>query len=122
MRDRQLAQVTASKQYREHAFCKHHPRLRMAVESKSVSTQGRGLFYSRTSATEYNGKEVSVSREQGLSLTKGGVKYSQGLHFQLSQCQLKRFLQYLLARNLCSDNDKLLLRDFSNNVGELSGN
>ena len=36
MRERQWAQVTVSKQYREHAFCKHCPRLRTAVESKSI--------------------------------------------------------------------------------------
>ena len=39
MRERQWAQVTDSKQYREHAFCKRCPRLRTVVESKSVSTQ-----------------------------------------------------------------------------------
>ena len=42
MRERQLAQVTVSKQYWEHAFCKRRPRLWTAIESKSVSTQGRG--------------------------------------------------------------------------------
>ena len=36
MRERQWAQVTVNKQYREHAFCKHCPRLRTAVESKSI--------------------------------------------------------------------------------------
>ena len=44
MYERQWAQVTVSKQYSEHVFCKHHPRLQTTVESKSVSTQGRGLF------------------------------------------------------------------------------
>ena len=36
-------------------FCKHCPRLQMPVESKSVSTQGRGLFYSSGSKTQVTG-------------------------------------------------------------------
>ena len=47
MRERQWAQVTVSNQsnqYRGHAFCKRRPRLRTAVESKSVTTQGRSLL------------------------------------------------------------------------------
>ena len=49
MRKRQWAQVTVSKQYREHSFCRHRPRLQTAVASKSVSSQGRGLFSLRLS-------------------------------------------------------------------------
>ena len=59
MRERQWAQVTVSKQYRVHAFCKRRPRLRTAVESKSFSTQGRGLFSSRPSVQE-------MQRKRGL--------------------------------------------------------
>ena len=56
MCERQWAQATVSKQNREHAFCKCRQRLQTVVESKSVSTQGRGLFFltpvSATNATE----------------------------------------------------------------------
>ena len=41
---------------RKHAFCKRRPRLRTAVESKSVSTQGRSLFSSRPSVQRIQGK------------------------------------------------------------------
>ena len=44
MRERQWSQVTVSKQYREHAFCKRRPRLRTAVKSKSVSTHAEQRF------------------------------------------------------------------------------
>ena len=59
MRERQWAEVTVSKQYREYAFCKCRPRLRTAVESKSISTQGRGLFSSRPSVQR-------IQRKRGL--------------------------------------------------------
>ena len=59
MRERQWAQVTISKQYREHAFCKCRPRLRTADESKSVSTQGKGLFSLRLSVQR-------IQRKRGL--------------------------------------------------------
>ena len=49
MRERQWAQVMVSKQCREHAVCERCSRPRTAVESKSVSTQGRGLFSSHPS-------------------------------------------------------------------------
>ena len=62
MRERQLVQVTVSKQYREHAFCKNHRRLQTVVESKFASTQGRGLFPHAHQLSEYNGKEASASR------------------------------------------------------------
>ena len=52
-----------SKQYREHAISKRSPRLRTAVESKSVSTQGsRSLFPRARQFNEYNGKEALAGK------------------------------------------------------------
>ena len=44
MCERQWAQVTVNRQYREHAFCKRRPRLWMAVKSKSFQPRADVFF------------------------------------------------------------------------------
>ena len=66
MRERQFAQVTVSKQYREHAFYKSRPRQRTAVESKSISIQGRDLFSTQTQRKRglcLQGNRISVANQ-----------------------------------------------------------
>ena len=72
MRERQWAQVTVSKQRREHAFCKRRPRLRTSDESRLRTSQlNQSPFRPRAEVSssrvrqfsEYNGKEASASRE-----------------------------------------------------------
>ena len=62
MRERQLALVMVSKQYRQHAFCKRRPRLRTRVNQSPLRPRAEVSFPRARQFSEYNGKEASASR------------------------------------------------------------